>query len=386
MKTNNVFDTTLDAILRNPIVVSYGGSSSGKTVSYLQSLFLLARAKKNLQIYCFAKTVPKLRTTLYDDMQRYVCGLDFWINNFSKGENALIFNNGSKIIFMPADDPDKFVGVRSDYILFDEINTYRKGEEIFKNLFARCRHTVGVTFNPSEKFWIADYMGMTEAKVIHSTYKNNQFAPEKTVRNLKLLSEKNENFKRIYMLGEWGLLEGSMFPQFMTYSNGIDLSESRTRFAYIDTADKGSDFYSMPILEIIEDKPHLIDVFFSQKPFSYTEPKTIELINKYKLDTVIIETNKEGSLYVNNIRKETKANIIGKRNSTNKHTRITTQSSWILDNVYVQPPSMRTEMYHAFIEQCSSYSQAIEENKNKHDDAPDSLAGAAKYCRVRLGL
>jgi len=211
MKTTNVFSRTLKAFEKSKLVVSYGGSGSGKTVSAMQLLFLIATKKSGLTIYFFAQTVPKLNNTLIEDFKRYVTGQDFFYKYFHNQTKTIQLPNGSKIIFTSADDPAKVVGVRSDYLLFDEINTYRHGKEIFKNLFGRCRGITVVTFNPASKFWITDYMGEDFVSVIHSTYLDNPFIPQTTLDNLKFLAKKDENFKKVYLKGDWGALQGVVF-------------------------------------------------------------------------------------------------------------------------------------------------------------------------------
>lgn len=212
MKTTKVFDKTVNALATPGIdlIISYGGSSSSKTVSAMQALFIIASKVKNQQIYFFAQTVPKLKGTLIEDCKRYVTGSK-WFDLHFKEKSYLLFPNGSKIIFLSADDPDKFLGVRSDYILFDEINTYRNGEKTFKNLYARCRKKIIMTFNPAAKFWVSEYMAKDFSKVIHSTYKDNQYAPSATVQKLLALAATDQNFNEVYVKGNWGSLKGVVF-------------------------------------------------------------------------------------------------------------------------------------------------------------------------------
>ena len=213
MELTDVFYKTFKAISeRKPLIVTYGGSSSSKTVSAMQALFMRAKDTSNLQIFFFAKTVPKLKTTLIEDFKRYVSGPDFFTKNFHRQDSFLLIpETNSKINFVSADDPDKYRGVRADYHFFDEINTFRYGLAIFKELFARQRISTIVAFNPSEKFWITDYMNDDDCEVIHSTYLDNQFVPQQTVINLQKLALKDENFKRVYIDGEWGVLEGQVY-------------------------------------------------------------------------------------------------------------------------------------------------------------------------------
>ena len=213
MQITQVFKKTLRALTdKVPLIVTYGGSSSSKTVSAMQVLFLLAQNNDNLQIFFFAKTVPKLKTTLIEDFKRYVVDHDYFTRHFHRQDSYLLIpTTKSKINFVSADDPDKYRGVRADYHFFDEVNTFRHGHAIFKELYPRQRISTIIAFNPSEKFWITDYMNDKDCTVIHSTFLDNQFVPAQTVSNLQKLANKDENFKRVYIDGEWGVLEGQVY-------------------------------------------------------------------------------------------------------------------------------------------------------------------------------
>jgi phage terminase large subunit len=213
MELTEVFYKTMNAVTdKVPLIVTYGGSSSSKTVSAMQVLFLLAQNNDNLQIFFFAKTVPKLKTTLIEDFKRYVVDHDYFTRHFHRQDSYLLIpKTKSKINFVSADDPDKYRGVRADYHFFDEVNTFRHGHAIFKELYPRQRISTIIAFNPSEKFWITDYMDDSDCTVIHSTFLDNQFVPAQTVSNLQKLANKDENFKRVYIDGEWGVLEGQVY-------------------------------------------------------------------------------------------------------------------------------------------------------------------------------
>jgi len=228
MQVTKVFYKTLRALAdKKPLIVSYGGSSSSKTVSAMQPLFLLAHKTNNLQIFFFAKTVPKLKTTLIEDFKRHVSGYDYFTKNFHRQDSYLLIpETNSKINFVSADDPDKYRGVRADYHFFDEINTFRHGHAVFKELYPRQRISTIIAFNPSEKFWITDYMNDADCAVIHSTFQDNQFVPTQTVLNLQKLAKKDENFKRVYIDGEWGVLEGQVYKYKENWFICDELTES----------------------------------------------------------------------------------------------------------------------------------------------------------------
>ncbi len=155
------------------------------------------------------------------------------------------------------------------------------------------------------------------------------------------------------------------------------------KIAFIDTADKGDDYFSMPIIEWFneEKKGYLIDVLFNLEELHVNEDLVISKCNEHKLDYMIVETNKEGTLFMNNLRKKTDVTIYGQFNSANKITRILAQSGYIKQMIYF-PESLNNE-YEKFMLQLKSF---LRSGNSKHDDAPDSLAGCFATIRRSFGF
>ena len=175
--------------------------------------------------------------------------------------------------------------------------------------------------------------------------------------------------------------DGLLFPNLITFKD-INLTPQNIRIAYIDTADEGKDFYSMPIVELIDDKVYLIDVIYNQARLTINEPLTVAKINDLNVDTCIIETNKEGSLYIGNLKNQTKCKIIGIKNTIKKETRILAQAGWLIDRLRIKEAVERSPEYIRFIDDTLEYE--INPKEKQFDDASDSLAGLAKYLRVVL--
>lgn len=220
---------------------------------------------------------------------------------------------------------------------------------------------------------------------IHMTWKDNKENLDEDFINdaLRLEKENPEKYKKVYTTGWLNPEDGLLYPKFKTFKD-VEFSKENIRIAYIDTADEGKDFYSMPIVEIIGNKVYLIDVIYNQSRLTILEPLTISKINDLLINTVIVETNKEGSLYIGNLKKQTKSNILGIRNSVKKETRILSQASWLLDNLLIKEPEHQSKEYRKFISDTLEYE--INPHEKQHDDAPDSLSGLAKYLRIKLKI
>jgi predicted phage terminase large subunit-like protein len=161
-----------------------------------------------------------------------------------------------------------------------------------------------------------------------------------------------------------------------------------SKISFIDTADLGDDYYVQGLGYIVEWREKLQvfipKVIFTQDPFKITQPRTIELTNSERLENLYIETNKEGSLYLNNITKACpNTQIIGvlAKSSMSKQARIFAQSDYIIENFHFLVDEDQNDEYKAFFSNLTTY---LKEGKNKHDDAPDDMAGLAKAVRLRF--
>jgi len=198
-------------------IVNRGGSSSGKTIAVMQLLRFIAENKPNQYILLVARSVPKLKTTLLKDFKNIIMGPDYDRKSYNKEDKEYLFPSGSIFKFANAYDEDTYKGVRSDYALLDECNTYRKGKEVYDQIEIRLRRCIFLTFNPSEEFWVTfEVVPDKDAIDIHSTYEDNKcegvYLVEKSIRaTLESRAKKDENFYRVYVKGQYGVAEGLVF-------------------------------------------------------------------------------------------------------------------------------------------------------------------------------
>lgn len=184
-------------------------------------------------------------------------------------------------------------------------------------------------------------------------------------------------------------MEGVLFPYNKIKrfrKKDLHIENLEGKIGFIDTADKGKDNYSFPIGYLFNLKDrievYITKVMFTTDSLIVTKPRTIELINNENIDYTYLETNKEGSLLLKDIRDECiNKQIIGVLAKGNKETRILMQSSYILEFYFLEDDEQDDE-YKAFFYQLTHY---LKEAINQPDDAPDSLAGLSKAIRTRFG-
>jgi len=174
--------------------------------------------------------------------------------------------------------------------------------------------------------------------------------------------------------------EGLVFPisEIKHYESKND--NRGYRIAFIDTADEGTDYLSMPIIEFYKESKqgYLVDVLFNQFNLTINEPLIIAKTEEWDLDYIIVETNKEGTYFINSLRKSVKATLYGQYNSVNKITRIMAQSGFIKEHFYFKKDQTIGSDYQKFMNNLCTY---LRTGTSKHDDAPDSLSGVTRSIR-----
>lgn len=165
--------------------------------------------------------------------------------------------------------------------------------------------------------------------------------------------------------------------------------EPDTIFAACDTADKGADFTSMPIVAIYGQEAYLIDVVFDDAPPSVTKPECAKALRDNHVASAVFESNNAGSYFARDVEQLLKGmgytcSIRTKRTISNKETRIEFASDNIIKKFYFRHPSTYKagSQYDQFFKQLTTY---VRQGKVPHDDAPDSLAMLENEIRMHIG-
>lgn len=246
LKCTKVFDYNYEAYKKNyRYIINQGGTSSSKTFSTLQLLTAIS-LKYEKQIDIVGLSVPHLKTGVLNDMPS-VCeqlGIDFSLN-YKEGDRVFKAGKG-KINFLAFDKLGKAHGGRRDLLYMNEAN--HLNYNIVEQLMVRTRENIFIDYNPTNEFWVHTKLMKEEpekAKLIKSTYKDNQFL-EQTIIDMIESKKGNNNFWRVYGLGELGIAEGLVFDnfevvnfdknRFSQYYNGIDWGFSNDPFAFVRCA------------------------------------------------------------------------------------------------------------------------------------------------------
>ena len=184
--------------------------------------------------------------------------------------------------------------------------------------------------------------------------------------------------------------EGLLFPR-----EGLNFYNPKTinvdemaeyRFCYIDPANEGGDDLSAPVSYLVKNKIYIVDVIYNSDGTDINEGGCVDLIQRHKCQSVRVEGNSAWYLFANGVK--AKLNKAGHfpnyrvlKNTTNKHTRILAQSAFIVQHcVFRSDWETFSPQYRRFMQNIFEYRKKQEgTDKNKHDDAPDSMAGIAHH-------
>ena len=152
-------------------------------------------------------------------------------------------------------------------------------------------------------------------------------------------------------------------------------------FMACDPAFGGGDYVSSPVCVQIEDYVYVPDVVYTNEDKKKSIPKLADKIAKHAVSRIRIEATKMTEGYADELSALLKARGIKCSVTTkaapthvSKEQRIFDKAPDIREHFVFLTPEKRSKEYQAFMDNVFTFTIT---GKNKHDDAPDSLAQAA---------
>lgn len=176
--------------------------------------------------------------------------------------------------------------------------------------------------------------------------------------------------------------EGRLYSEFKEYSR-IPKDEMGNLIwekviAYVDSADKGSDYLCAVCAGLIDKQLYVLDVLYTKDGMEVTEKQLAEMLHRNKVNEVTIESNAGGSIFARNVEKILRnqydnhmIKVITMHQSKNKEARILSTSSAVERLVYF--PSTWSSRWSDFYLAMMTFQREFKKNKN--DDAPDCTTG-----------
>jgi phage terminase large subunit len=217
MKATTSFKKILKLKHKNKII--QGSQGAGKTYSILMRWILMALNSKEVQ-YCsiITATFPALRDGAIKDFQ-VICdtlGIDY-----DRTKTPYVFVIGKwKFNFFSVDKENKGLGARRDRLFINEAN--RLSWKIARQTISRTHVEVICDFNPAAYFWAhQQFVDAKDCDFIKLTYKDNELLPQAEIDSIEKHapwgSVPDENFWRVYGMGEIGFVEGQIFKGYFKF-------------------------------------------------------------------------------------------------------------------------------------------------------------------------
>lgn len=218
-KTTDVFLSNRNA--DTDIIINQGGTSSGKTYSILQNLFLHAIENDRCIITVAGQDIPNLKVGPIRDAHNIVDnteGLNNYILEYNKSDRVFTFVNGSIIEFKSYDDAQDAKQGKRDYLFLNEANGVDK--IIWDELYIRTKKRSYIDYNPNNEFWVhTDLIGKPNVTLIISDHRHNTFLDQKIHDKIEAIDD--PELYKVYARGLTGKLEGVIFRDYNVIS-GID--------------------------------------------------------------------------------------------------------------------------------------------------------------------
>jgi len=209
---------------KSRFLILYGAAGSGKSYFAAQKILTRILSEVPHNILVVRKVAATLRHSVFALFKKLINeeSLDsfFKINESNLEITAL---NGNKIIFKGLDDPEKIKSITGITSIWVEEATELREEDLEQlnlRLRGETKHykQIIITFNPvSAHHWLKKrFFDKKKDNVyfLKTIYKDNPFIDEEYKKQLESLAIENPHYYKIYALGEWGNLEGLIYPAY----------------------------------------------------------------------------------------------------------------------------------------------------------------------------
>ena len=288
------------------IVINRGGTRAGKTYSICQMLvnwLLTGVIRDNLTIEkgvasVVRKTLPALKATALKDFEEILANTGYYnLISINKTDREYKYK-GRVVEFFSVDNPQKIRGRKRNILYCNEGNELDFKSDFFQ-LLIRTRDLIIIDFNPSDPYiWIKEELEdkraaeVGDTETIITTYKDNPYLTKEEKREIE--SIKDEALRKVYVKGEYGIVEGIIFPKITIIDElpkelkkagiGLDFGFTNDPTAALVCGVKGDNLYidevlysyGLTNLDIAKElKPLKLEIIADS-----AEPKSIEEIKR----------------------------------------------------------------------------------------------------------
>lgn len=284
MQATPVFQKNLDAF-NDPkikIIVNQGGTRSSKTYSIAQLFIVRAMEAAGEFITICRKTSPSLKSSVMRDFFDILKSGGVYREAHHNKTDREYSLYGNTFEFTSLDVPQKKRGTKRDHLWLNEGNEF--DYEDFFQMMIRTRGKILIDYNPSDEFhWIYDkVLPRKDCCFIKSTYKDNPFLEQSIIDEIERLQETDENYWKIYGLGEVGKRKAIIYDKW-------DLVDSFP--LHVDDEIYGVDFgYNNPSVLLRIGVKDLVHIYIEQLIYERNLTNTDFI---YKIEQLIGGTRKK---------------------------------------------------------------------------------------------
>jgi phage terminase large subunit len=194
------------------ITIEQGGTRSGKTYNILMwIIFEYTYQHTDKVITICRKTFPSLRASVMRDFMEILRIHDIYIEELHNKSSHEYYLNGNLVEFISLDQPQKIRGRKRNLLFINEANELFF--EDWQQLVFRTDGKIILDYNPSDSFhWIYDkVIPRDDSDFYQTTYKDNKFLDPVIIQEIERLRGTDEDYWRIYGLGERGMSRATIF-------------------------------------------------------------------------------------------------------------------------------------------------------------------------------
>lgn len=234
IQTNCVFKHLENS--QNRIIVEQGGTRSGKTYNILIWLIIYCLREENTGqvITICRKTFPAVRASVMRDFFEILERAGKYNPDNHNKSSSEYYLGGNMVEFISLDQPQKVRGRKRDMLFINEANELHF--EDWQQLIMRTNGRIIIDYNPSDEYhWIYDrVITRDDVDFYKTTYLDNPFLPSNIISEIERLKQTDENYWKIYGLGERGQSKAVIFSyqEVSTIPEGASLVAAGMDFGF----------------------------------------------------------------------------------------------------------------------------------------------------------
>jgi phage terminase large subunit len=221
IERNKIFRSFYDSTQKYNIL--RGGAGSGKSYAAAEDVILRTLGGVKSRTIVARKVAKTMRQSVFELLRRRIIDLGLK-EYFTVNKTDMAFTcAGGDIILVGLDDADKLKSIYDPTDAWiEEADQISQAdfEEIDRRIRSKSARPpkITLTFNPTSVYsWLKSYWydsDFTGGQVFEltTTYRDNRFLDPAYTATIERLQETNPSAYRVYGLGEWGIVEGVVFP------------------------------------------------------------------------------------------------------------------------------------------------------------------------------